>query len=67
VIVTERHCNSSANKSNHPIQNPLLFVTEPLHVTAIRSGLDTGCLFIVRLPVIEDSDKVWLELPEKFG
>jgi hypothetical protein len=24
------NCNSSVNKSNRPIQNPLLFVTEPL-------------------------------------
>jgi hypothetical protein len=25
------NCNRSANKSNHPIQNPLLLVTQTLH------------------------------------
>jgi hypothetical protein len=29
VIVIEINCNKSANKSSHPIQNSLLFITEP--------------------------------------
>jgi hypothetical protein len=29
VIVIKHNCNRSANKSNHPTQNPLLLVTEP--------------------------------------
>jgi hypothetical protein len=29
LIVNKRDSNRSVNKSNHPIQNPLLLVTEP--------------------------------------
>jgi hypothetical protein len=29
VIIIKSNFNRNANKSNHPFQNPLLFVTEP--------------------------------------
>jgi hypothetical protein len=29
LIVIKSDCKVGVNKSNHPIQNPLLFVTEP--------------------------------------
>jgi hypothetical protein len=29
LIVITRDCKEDVNKSNHPIQNPLLLVTEP--------------------------------------
>jgi hypothetical protein len=37
VIVTACNCNSSANKCHRPIQNPLLFVTEPRTRDSVKS------------------------------
>jgi hypothetical protein len=39
MVVTKYDCNKSANKSNHPIQNPLLLVTERWTLDSIKMNL----------------------------
>jgi hypothetical protein len=44
VVAIKSDCNDSANKSNRPIQNPLLFVTEPVIRDNIKMYLrEIGC------------------------
>jgi hypothetical protein len=42
VVIVDCYCNRSAYKSNHPFQNPLLLVTEPLpsHVMKLPTTVE---------------------------
>jgi hypothetical protein len=65
-MVIESNCNKSANKSNHPIQNPLLLVTDLWtrdNIFITNSVFGPGCYSFIGwgdmdwIHVAQDKDK----------